>query len=98
MYEVDRQFWLDDHYEGGSVYQDIVTFHLRRTTQGSTVRYGLASAPGANVANRLLKPHDLGDGRLRFDVPLGFKQGTVRKSKPGFRGLLQVTASRWNVA
>ena len=47
MYEVDRQFWLDDHYEGGSVYQDIVTFHLRRTAQGSTVRYGLASAPSA---------------------------------------------------
>ncbi|MDH3911897.1 MAG: hypothetical protein OEU09_11425, partial [Rhodospirillales bacterium] len=69
VYEVDRRFWLDDHFEGGYVFQDVVTFHLRPTAQKTTVRYGLASASGAGVANRPLEPRDLGDGRLRFELP-----------------------------
>ena len=98
VYEVDRRFWFDDHFEGGYLFQDVLTFHLRRAAQKTTVRYGLSSVSGTGVANRPLIPEDLGDGRLRFELPLGFKEGAANKPKPGFRGRLQVTASRWNAA
>jgi hypothetical protein len=98
VYEIDRQFWFDDHFEGGYVFKDTVTFHVRPTAQKTTVRYGLASVAGAGLANRTLDPEDLGGGRLRFELPLGFKEGAASKPKPGFRGRLQVTASHWNAA
>jgi hypothetical protein len=96
VYEVDKRFWLDEHYEGGYVFQDVVTFHVRLTARKTTVRFGLASVSGAGVASRALEPVDLGGGRLRFEVPLGFKQGAARRPRPGFRGRLQVVASPWN--
>lgn len=98
VYEVDRRFWLDDHFEGGNVFQDIVTFHLRNTAQNTTVRYGLASVSGAGIANRPITPTDMGAGKLRYEIPMGFKQGAANKPKPGFRGRLRVTASPWNPA
>ena len=96
VYEVDRRFWLDDHFEGGYVFKDVITFHLRPSAQKTTVRYGLASESGSGVAKRLLDSQDLGGGRLQFELPLGFKAGTANKPKPGFSGRLQVTASGWN--
>ncbi len=96
VYEVDRRFWLDEHFEGGYVFKDVITFHLRPNAQKTTVRYGLASESGSGVAKRLLEPEDLGAGRLRFELPVGFKAGLSNKPKPGFRGRLQVTASSWN--
>jgi hypothetical protein len=96
VYEVDRRFWLDDHFEGGSVFHDVITFHLRTAAPKATLRYGLASVSGAGVANRLLDPTDLGDGRLLYELPLGFREGAANPPKPGFRGRLRVTASPWN--
>jgi hypothetical protein len=51
---------------------------------------------GAGVANRLLDPTDLGDGRLLYELPLGFREGAANPPKPGFRGRLRVTASPSN--
>ncbi len=96
IYEIDNKFWLDSHFEGGYVFQDIVTFHLRSTARKMTVRYALASEAGANTARHRVEPEDLGNGHMLYELPLGFKEGASRKPKPGFRGRLQVTASRWN--
>ena len=60
------------------------------------MRYGLASESGTGVATRLLDAKDLGNGRLQFELPLGFREGIANKPKPGFRGRLQITASPWN--
>jgi len=96
LYEIDKRFWFDDHFEGGDVFRDDITFYLRHTRDRTTVRYGLGSASGAGTAKTLLNPEDLGDGRLRFNLPLGFKENAANKPKPGFRGMLQVTATPWN--
>lgn len=98
VYEVDRRFWLDEHFEGGYVFKDTVRFHVRPTTQRTTVRYGLTSESGAGEAARMMEPTATSDGRLRFELPLGFKAGTVNKPKPGLRGRLQVTVAPWNEA
>lgn len=98
VYEVDRRFWFDDHFEGGYLFQEVVTFHLRTGAQGATLRRGLLSESAANSAPRKVELEDLGDGRLRFEVPLGFKKDAANKPKPGFRGRLQVTASAWKAA
>ena len=96
VYEVDRQFWFDDHFEGGYVFHNTITFHVRPTADKTTIRYGLATRAGAGVASHLIEPEDLGNGRLRFELPLGFPEGAANPPKPGFRGRLQVTASLWN--
>lgn len=96
VYEIDKRFWLDSHFEGGDVFKDTATFHLRPGAEKTTIRYGLASESGLGAATHLLDGEELGDGRLRFELPLGFKEGARKKPKPGFRGRLQVTASRWN--
>jgi hypothetical protein len=96
VYEVDRRFWLDEHFEGGYVFDDTVRFHVRPTAQRTTVRYGLTSESGAGEASRMVAPATLTDGRLRFEVPLGFKVGASNKPRPGLRGRLQVTVAPWN--
>lgn len=96
VYEVDRRFWLDEHFEGGYVFKDVITFHLRPGSEKTTVRYGLASETGSGVAKRKLDSESLDNGRLRFELPIGFKAGTANKPRPGFRGRLQITASGWN--
>jgi len=96
VYEIDKRFWLDNHFEGGDVFKDTVTFHLRPGGEKTTLRYGLSSESGVGVATRMLDSRLLENGQLCFEVPLGFKEGAASKPRPGFRGRLQVTASPWN--
>lgn len=98
VYEVDRRFWLDSHFEGGHVYRDTVTFHVRPGRDTTTLRYGLASVAGPGVATRPVTPEILDDGRLRFELELGFRADTTRKPQPGMRGRLQVVTGPWNDA
>jgi len=96
VYEVDRRFWLDSHFEGGHVFRDTVTFHLRPHADRTTLRFGLASASGAGVANRAVDPVDRDDGRVGFELELGFRADAARKPQPGMRGRLQIIAGPWN--
>jgi len=96
VYEVDRRFWLDDHFEGGYVFKDSVTFHVRTTAKGTTLRYGLVSRSGPGVAKTMLESESQPDGGLSYELPVGFKQGIKHPPKPGLRGRLQMTAKPWN--
>ncbi len=96
MYEVDRRFWLDDHFEGGYLFKDSVTFHVRTTAKGTTLRYGLVSRSGPGVAKTMLESESQPDGGLFYELPVGFKQGIKHPPKPGLRGRLQMTAKPWN--
>jgi hypothetical protein len=96
LYEVDRQFWFDDHFEGGYVFDDTLTFHLRTSTKKTTIRYGLASVAGIGETNHIATPEEQAGGALRIDIPLGFRQGAANPPRPGLRGTLRLTASPWN--
>ena len=97
LFEVDRQFWFDEHFEGETLLNETVTLHLRRSGGKTTVRYGLRTDVGSGNAT---KPVALSDpdekGRTHVEVPLGFKEGLRNPPRPGFRGRLLLTASPWN--
>lgn len=92
IYEIDREFWLDEHLEGGYVLRDIATFEVRLSGEGNSVRYGLKSASGMGVAPHLLEPESLGEGRKRYEVPIGFS-GDGDLPQPAVRGRLAMVAS-----
>jgi hypothetical protein len=92
VYEIDREFWLDEHLEGGYVFQDIVTFEVRLAGDGNSVRYGLKSASGMGVAPHMLEPESLGEGRSRYEVPVGFS-GNGDWPQPAMKGRLVVVSS-----
>lgn len=96
MYEVDRRFWFDDHFEGGFVFDETLTFHVRPRTDGTTVRYGLESEHGLGEAPRRAKLIDQDDGSRLLEIPLGFAQGARNVPRPGFRGRLQLLVQPWN--
>ncbi|RVU38650.1 hypothetical protein EOI86_05075 [Hwanghaeella grinnelliae] len=96
VYEIDNSFWFDEHFEGGLLFKETVIFHVRRTAQGETIRYGLASETGMMAANRPMQPSQVHGKGATFELPLGFKEGAARKPMPGLRGRLVVDASLWN--
>jgi hypothetical protein len=96
VYELDRKLWLDDHFEGGYVFQETITFHVRPTSSRTTVRYSLASEEGTGTANHLLELEKLDEHRLRYVLPIGFREGVTDKPRPGMRGRVEILASPWN--
>ena len=98
LFEVDQNFWFDEHFEGETLLNETVTLHLRRRGGKATVRYGLRTAVGSGNAT---EPVELSDpdqhGQRRLEIPLGFKRDLENPPRPGFRGRLLLTASPWNV-
>lgn len=96
VYEVDRRFWMDSHYEGGYVFQDTVTLHVRPGSERTTVRYGLASSRGVGAAPHLLDPIDTDDAAgFTMEIPLGFAAGAANPPRPGLRGRLLIAGRPW---
>jgi hypothetical protein len=97
MYEVDNQFWLDEHFEGGFVYDETITFFVRTDASGvTTVRFGLASERGIGEATHMANVVQQADGTRQIEIPLGFAEGAANPPRPGFRGKLRLTATPWN--
>ena len=98
LFEIDRKFWFDEHFEGETLLNETVTLHLRRSGGRATIRYGLRTAVGSGHATRPVALSDTDEhGRMHFEIPLGFKKGLKRPPRPGFRGRLLLTASPWNL-
>ncbi|HEX2837107.1 MAG TPA: hypothetical protein VHN77_03160 [Phycisphaerales bacterium] len=99
MYEVDNKFWLDEHFEGGFVYDETVTFFVRlgEGNTPTTVRYGLASERGVGEAGRLAELIPLEGGGARIEISLGFAEGAANPPRPGFRGKLRLETTGWNL-
>ena len=98
IYEIDKRLWFDDHFEGGHVFKNDIIFYLEPSTDRATLRYEVTPLSSESPPARLLEPLAIGDGRLCFELPLGFEKDAVTKPKPGFRGRLQLIVSPWNAA
>ena len=97
LFEVNQKFWFDEHFEGETLLNETVTLHLRWSGDQPTVRYGLRTRLGSGHTTRLIRlPDPDGDGRRRFEIPLGFKEGLKDPPRPGFRGRLLLEGSPWN--
>lgn len=97
LYEVDNAFWFDDHFEGGYLFDDTVTIHVRPSKDVTSISYGLASVSGLGQAGRRLEAMPVGaNDAEEYLIPLGFKKGAANPPRPGFRGTLQITARPWN--
>ena len=98
VFEVDRRFWLDEHFEGATLLQETVRLDVRGAGEEARVSYALLSDSGIGKATRrtqLSAPDEAGTRTL--EIPLGFKAGASRKPAPGFRGKLVISATPWNV-
>lgn len=98
LYEVDKRFWFDDYFEGGYVFDETITIHVRTSANKTTISYGLASEAGIGRANRRVPTNDQGDGGLQIDIPLGFSAGAAHPPRPGLRATLRFNVSRWNAS
>ncbi|AHE98259.1 lipase family alpha/beta hydrolase [Thioalkalivibrio paradoxus] len=96
VYELDRRFWMNGHFEGGYLFRDKITIHVRPRADGTTFRYGLESSSGPSAAPRMLTPIENENGRIVLEIPIGFAENAAAKPKPGMRGRLRITASPWN--
>lgn len=96
MYEVDGAFFLKNHFEGGPILDETVTFRVLPGGGGvQTVRYGLASQDGIGVATRAVEVRSFDDGRRGIEIPIGFEEGDPAAPRPGFRGRLRLLADAW---
>ena len=98
LFEVDQKFWFDEHFEGETLLNEMVTLHLRRRGGRASVRYGLRTAVGSGNATELVALSGPGEhGQMHLEIPLGFAEGLENPPRPGFRGRLLLTASPWNM-
>ena len=89
-YEVDRRFWPDEHYEGGTLFADKLNLEVTLVAGvGAQVRYGWDTRT-PNRAPRRLEVVPNGKG---WSGTIPFGRGNVR---PGICGDLRVTIVPWN--
>lgn len=88
-YEIDG--WLfDNHYEGGALFADKLNVEVRPLPDGtSQVRYGWDSrTPNRTTRSLGLKPAE--------DAQIGAIPFTSGRVRPGIKGNLRLTITRWN--
>ena len=94
MYEVDGRFFLKNHFEGGPVFEETITFRVLLENKKAPLHYGLASVDGMGVATRPAPLVATADGGAGFEIPLGFDPRDPSPPRPGFRGTMRLTAQR----
>ncbi|WP_419164353.1 hypothetical protein [Candidatus Palauibacter sp.] len=95
--EVDKKFWLDEHFEGETLLNETITLHLLQSGGKAAVWYGLRTEVGSgNATKRVALSDPDNDGRMHVEIPLGYKNGLEDPPRPGFRGRLLLTATPWN--
>ena len=89
-YEVDGFLFLDDHYEGGTLFADKLNVQVTPQFDGtSQVRYGWDSRT-PNRGSSLLKLNSADD------VQTGTIPFTSGCARPGIKGSLRLTITPWN--
>jgi len=96
LFEVDRRFWFDEHFEGDRLFEDSICLHLRQQKSGMTLKYGLRSEHGAGVATKTLTIQEIpGSKKCQVEIPLGFRKGASRPPRPGMRATLRLCFQPW---
>lgn len=91
-YEVDHALWLNDHYEGGTLFSDTVEIHLTRPpapggkwTVAATWQHKGVPEPTDGIDTKALK-----GGNVEVRMP--FDSATT----PGVKGAMRFVVSQWN--
>ena len=90
-YEIDSRLWIDDHYEGGTLFSDKLNIEVIPDAGGSSrIKYGWDSrTPNRSPSQLQLKT----GGEVRIgEVPFASR----KDARPGIRGKLQLTITPWN--
>ncbi|CAM3663729.1 esterase/lipase family protein [Rheinheimera salexigens] len=86
LFEINRKFWFDEHFEG-FMYQEHITLAIR----DKTIRYGVSLQDGIGNA-----PHPAEiteeNGLRKVCIPVG----TDVNAKPGFQGHIELIVDDWN--
>ena len=91
-YEVDGFSFLDDHYEGGTLFSDKLNVEVTpRRDGGSRIGFGWDSRT-PNHAPRSMQIDRTNDGALVGTIPFGRP-----RARPGIFGSIHFTITPWNV-
>lgn len=86
LFEVNRKFWFNEHFEG-FMYQEQITLAIR----DKTIRYGLSLKDGfGNAPHSVEIIEENGQRRICIDL------GTSVNARPGFQGQLELTVDDWS--
>jgi pimeloyl-ACP methyl ester carboxylesterase len=93
VYEIDRKFWFDAHFEGSYILQETVVFSYDPGNRKGTLRYRTTEME----EDKPLAPTKEKDVAV-YRVPLGFDEGLAEDEKPPerFCGSLVLRVSPWN--
>lgn len=83
LFEIDKRFWFDEHFEG-FMYEEQISVAIRE----ETIRYGFSQRNGIGNATHMADV-DEENGVRRVSVPIG----TAVNARPGFAGRLELTVS-----
>ncbi len=102
-YTIDNQLWLDDHYDGGYIYNERIAIEVtpasKKSGQGAPplVRYGVESRNGPGLATKTavikLLRADGNHGIPSYEIAIP----VVRNSKPGIAAQLILKVTPWNM-
>lgn len=85
LFEINRKFWFDEHFEG-FMYQEHITLAIR----DKTLRYGLSFKDGIGNAPHVAEITEQ-DGQRLITIAVG----TELTAKPGFQGRLVLIVDNW---
>jgi len=98
-YEIENDFWFDQHFPGDYLLNEILTFEVRFHKAESRISYGIASKHGPrNCPKRVSKEEikQLPNGGKEFEIPLGYRLDMENPPRPGFSGRLIIQTMPWN--
>lgn len=96
VFEVDNRFWFDEHFKGGYLLNESITFHINRNRAFPKLEYGIVSQAGYGEVNVSPVIKNGANGSFSLDIPLGFTKDDPNPIRPSMRAILQVKVSGWN--
>ena len=93
VYEIDRKFWFDAHFEGSYILQETVVFSYDPRNRKESLRYRTTRM----AEDEPVAPEKEKDAAV-YRVPLGFDDALPEAEKPAesFSGDLVLQVSPWN--
>jgi len=87
-FEVDRRWWLDDHFDGVSFFRDRLYVEIALGDDGWQVKYSTSIFGRGTHRLTALATHD--DGAQVFEIPI------EQRGAPGLAGRLRLEAPPWS--